>query len=201
MANIDFALYTVHGAFWTSFGIARLRSRSHDSAATDDTVPAVSVAHEATAPHSRALVVLHMTAFGVMYFGIGNALFTVRVPRWFPGQQIAGTLIIASGAVLMAWALTYFRSWRFRAKLDAGHELATGGPFRYLRHPLYMGLNLLALGSAVWVPTPTLWVSCALMVLGSDLRGRAEESLLEQGFGAEYRKYAAGTRRFIPGVY
>ncbi len=51
----------------------------------------------------------------------------------------------------MVWALDYFRSWRFRAKLDEGHQLATGGPFRLLRHPIYMGLNLLALGSAFWV--------------------------------------------------
>jgi protein-S-isoprenylcysteine O-methyltransferase Ste14 len=57
------------------------------------------------------------------------------------------------GAALMSWARVWFASWRFRAKVDASHQLATGGPFALLRHPIYMGLNLLALGSAVWDPT------------------------------------------------
>lgn len=119
---------------------------------------------ERTAPYSRALLTVHMAAFGLMYFGMGNAIIPARVPAWFA-------------------------------------ELATGGPFRLMRHPIYMGLNLLALGSAIWVPTPTVWVAFALMVTGSDLRGRAEERLLEQAFGRVYREYCARIRRFIPGVY
>jgi protein-S-isoprenylcysteine O-methyltransferase Ste14 len=101
----------------------------------------------------------------------------------------------------MSWALEYFRSWRFRAKLDAGHQLATGGPFRLLRHPIYMGLNLLAIGSAIWVPTPLLWTAVGVMLIGSDLRARGEERVLLAAFGDAYREYCARTRRFVPGVY
>ena len=64
-----------------------------------------------------------------------------------------------------------------------------------------MGLNLLALGSAIWVPTPLLWVAFALMAIGSHLRARAEERILEQAFGDAYRSYCQRTRRFVPGVY
>jgi protein-S-isoprenylcysteine O-methyltransferase Ste14 len=84
---------------------------------------------------------------------------------------MVGSTVIASGAALVAWALVYFRSWRVRAKLEAGHQLATGGPFRTLRHPIYMGLNLLALGTALWVPTTLVWVACGLMAVGSDFHG------------------------------
>ena len=101
----------------------------------------------------------------------------------------------------MVWALVYFRSWRFRATLDKGHQLATGGPFRILRHPIYMGLNLLALGSAIWIPTPVVWTAFVLMAIGSDLRARAEEPLLLKVFGSAYREYSARTRRFVPGIY
>ena len=101
----------------------------------------------------------------------------------------------------MSWALVYFRSWRFRAQLDKGHQLATGGPFKFMRHPLYMGLNLLAFGTALWIPTIFIWVGFALMVFGSDLRGRAEEKLLEGTFGDSYREYCSKTRRFVPGIY
>ena len=62
-------------------------------------------------------------------------------------------------------------------------------------------LNLLALGSAIWVPTPILWIAFLLMVIGSDLRARAEERILEDAFGDSYREYCKRTRRFVPGVY
>jgi protein-S-isoprenylcysteine O-methyltransferase Ste14 len=64
-----------------------------------------------------------------------------------------------------------------------------------------MGLNLLALGSAIWVPTAIVWIAFLLMVLGSDLRARAEETLLLRVFGASYREYCARTGRFVPGIY
>ena len=101
----------------------------------------------------------------------------------------------------MAWALVYFRSWRFRAKLDERHQLATGGPFRIVRHPIYMGLNMLALGTALWVPTAIVWAGCVLMAIGSDLRARAEETLLASAFGPVYHEYRKRTRRFVPGIY
>ena len=156
---------------------------------------------EKTAPFSRALLAFHALAFGLMYFGIGYAVIPGRVPNWFPGQRIAGAIVVAGGAALMVWALVYFRSWRFRATLDKGHKLAIGGPFRILRHPIYMGLNLLALGTAIWVPTPILWAAFVLMAIGSDLRARAEEAVLTQAFGPSYRQYCARTRRFVPGIY
>ena len=199
--KLDFAIYTVHWGFWGAFGLTRviLRSRDRNDSRAADTARISQ--KENTAPYSRALLAFHALAFGVMYFGIGYAVIPGRVPRWFPGQRVAGSLVIAAGAALMVWALVYFRSWRFRATLDQGHQLATGGPFRVLRHPIYMGLNLLALGTAIWVPTPIVWAAFVLMAIGSDLRARAEETILKQAFGSSYDEYCVRTRRFIPGIY
>src|SRR4029077_2576276 len=146
-----------------------------------------------TARGARALVAFHALAFAAIYLGLGNAVVPRRVPIWFPGQRLVGTLVIAAGAALASWSLVYFQSWRLQAKLDAGHQLATGGPFRFLRHPIYMGLNLFALGSAVWVPHPIVWLGVVLMVAVSDLRARAEEKLLTRAFGDAYRTYCART--------
>lgn len=195
--RIDFAVYAVHAAFWASFAITqRFVGAGHAV-----TVPAPATAAPATAPYSRLVLALHFVAFAVLYMGIGGAVFADRVPHWFPGQRIAGTLVIAAGAWLMCWSLVYFRSWRFRAELDAGHELATGGPYGIVRHPIYTALNLFALGTAVWIPNVLVWASVVLMVIGGDLRGRAEERLLTHAFGDTYRAYCARTRRFLPGVY
>lgn len=195
----DFAIYAVHVAFWGAFGVThQLRGPGAAAAATS---PTARAATPATARFSRTLVAIHMVAFAVMYAGIGNAVLPDRVPHWFPGQRVVGTLVMAAGSALMCWSLVYFRSWRFRAKLDAGHELATGGPFALVRHPIYAGMNLLALGTAIWIPTSITWVAVVLMALGSDLRGRAEEVVLTQAFGQSYREYCARTRRFLPGLY
>jgi protein-S-isoprenylcysteine O-methyltransferase Ste14 len=199
--KLDFAIYFVHWGFWGAFGLTRmiLRSRDRKDGRADDTAPTSQ--KENTAPFSLALLAFHAFAFGLMYFGIGYAVIPGRVPNWFPGQRVAGTLVIAAGAALVVWALVYFRSWRFRATVDKGHQLATGGPFRILRHPIYMALNLLALGTALWVPSAIVWAAFVLMTMGSDLRARAEETLLRQAFGPSYDEYCERTRRFIPGVY
>src|SRR5882724_2730984 len=166
MPKVDFLLYAVHNAFWAAFGLTLLILRWMDRNRTADSETAPVAKQEQTAPgktapFSRALLAFHALAFALMYFGIGFAVVPGRVPRWFPGQRVVGTIVIAAGAALMVWAL----------------------------------------GSAIWVPSAIMWAAFMLMMMGSDLRARAEEKLLEQAFGARYREYCARTRRFVPGVY
>jgi protein-S-isoprenylcysteine O-methyltransferase Ste14 len=199
--NPDLWLYIVHEAFWSAFGITLLVLKVIDRGRTTAPTSAIVSEEVHAARRSRALVAFHAVAFGVMYVGIGLAVFGMRVPFWFRGQRVTASVVVGLGAVLVVSARVHFRSWRFRAQLDKGHELATGGPFRLLRHPIYMGLNLLALGSAIWAPTPMLWIAFAWMAVGSDLRGRAEERILEEAFGDSYRDYCRHVSRFVPGLY
>jgi len=201
MFNTDLLIYAAHAAFWGSFGLTRKLTRTAADEPAEQVAGEQVARHDETARFSRAVLGFHMLAFGVMYFGLGNAVIPNRVPTLFPGQRIVGCAVIALGAALMCWAVAFFHSWRFRAKLDQGHQLATAGPFALLRHPIYMGLNLLSLGTAIWVPTAIVWVGFILMVIGGDLRARSEESLLTRVFGAVYTDYCAHTRRFIPGLY
>src|SRR5436305_4735525 len=105
MRNLDLLLYAAHVAFWASFALTRsLVNRQPDSTAT------VAATQEYTAPFSRTVLAFHMVGFGVLYFGIGNAVIPRRVPEWFTGQRLAGTLVIALGAALMSWAVISFHS-------------------------------------------------------------------------------------------
>jgi len=187
--------------YWSAFGITMVVLRLMYDREREEPAPTLVAGEAHTARHSRALIAFHSVAFVVMYSGIAVAVFGRRVPVWFDGQRTLGTMVIAIGTVLMVFTLVHFRSWRFRATLDRGHQLATGGPFRLLRHPIYMSLNLLALGSAIWIPTGLLWIAVILMAVGSDLRGRAEERILEDAFGEAYRSYCRGTSRFVPYIY
>ena len=203
--SFDLRIYALHGVFWLAFALGDLGARYRNRTAPDTLGTPVKPDGQPPleAPRAGLLVAVHMVAFALMYAGIGQAVFGGRVSAssGLPPLRVAGTLVILIGAVVVGWARLAFASWRFRARLDAGHQLATGGPFRLVRHPIYAGLDLLALGSALWAPMTLTILGAIAMVLGGELRARAEEPLLEHAFGDSYRDYRRRTKRFIPGVY
>src|SRR5437773_3726589 len=89
MPKVDFAIYTIHTVFWSSFGVTRMVLRSLDRKDAGARPSAPVASEEKTAPFSRALLAFHALAFGLMYFGIGLAVNRERVPIWFSGQRIA----------------------------------------------------------------------------------------------------------------
>lgn len=193
----DGAIYLVHALAWTAFVGARVILRRGGAA------PASAPTSERThrSRHSDALVAFHGLGFGLMYYGLGRALHGEGAARLFPPQRPLGALVILCGAALMCWTMGYFRSWRLRAQIDVGHELATGGPFALVRHPIYVGVGLLSLGTAFWVPTGMEFAAFLVLMAGSDLRARAEEGVLTKAFGEAYTAYMGRTKRFVPGVY
>lgn len=201
------AVYAAHILFWLVFAAANVYARRRPGASPAPAAgvggtSASSAGEPLRAKNASLLVAVHMMAFGVMYFGVGKTVLSRAVPFDPPAARVAASVaIIALGAALAFWARVSFASWRIRAQLDAGHQLATGGPFAVIRNPIYTALDLLALGTAIWVNSAAVWIAVVLMVLGSELRARAEEPLLERAFGDEYRDYRRRTKRFVPGVY
>lgn len=110
------------------------------------------------------------------------------------GAWCAALALCSGGIALRAWATThctYAQGFR--------KTLATGGPYRWARNPLYLG-NLAIIGSALaasqhlWlVPLGMLW---ALVVY--DRAVRHEERRLVSRYGARYFAYRAATPRWIP---
>ena len=204
------AVYAAHILFWLVFAAANLYARRRPGASpAAAAIPSAAAASSASsageplrAKNASLLVGVHVFAFAVMMFGVGQAVWNRRVPFEPSAARVAvGAAIIAIGAALAFCARVSFASWRLRAQLDAGHQLATGGPFGVIRHPIYAALDLLALGTALWVNNAAVWIGLLLMTLGGELRARAEEPLLEAAFGDVYRDYRRRTKRFVPGVY
>ena len=163
-----------------------------------DTAPATVESY--ANPHANALLMVHGMGFAVFYWGLLSALPANRLAVGFirPALSIA-VVVLAIG--LLSWAFLVFRSWRLLAELDRGHELCTEGPFGFVRHPIYLACDLLAIGTAIWVTTPAVLVGTALVIGGGDLRARAEERILLAAFGERYRDYMNRARRLIPGLY
>ena len=116
-------------------------------------------------------------------------------------RTAVGAVVLLAAPPLMAWSLVTLRSWRLLPNVETAHELCTSGPYRFVRHPIYVAFDLLAVGSVLVAPTPSIAFGAALLVLGGDLRARLEERALLASFGDRYRDYMARVRRAIPGVY
>jgi protein-S-isoprenylcysteine O-methyltransferase Ste14 len=151
---------------------------------------------------SRSLVFLHTLAFFAMYWGLGHGVFSgAEIRELFPYQRVVGGAVLLLAVALALSALLAFRSWRIRAAIEPGHELATGGPFALVRNPIYLSMDLLALGSVIWCPSVAGAIGFLLMCLFGDLRARAEERVLVRAFGAPYEAYRTRVKRYLPGVY
>ncbi len=80
------------------------------------------------------------------------------------------------------------------------HQLVTHGPYRYVRHPLYVLGFLLYMSLATIIGSWALG-GAAVVALGlMAVRTRKEEEMLIERFGDEYRKYMERTGRFLPNV-
>lgn len=114
----------------------------------------------------------------------------------------AAWALAAAAAALGLWTLAHNRPGNFRIHPHphpTGH-LVTGGPYRWVRHPMYAAVLLLAAALAAVladVGAAGLW----LLLLGVlDAKARLEERCLCARY-ADYAAYCATTRRFMPGVY
>jgi type IV secretory pathway VirJ component/protein-S-isoprenylcysteine O-methyltransferase Ste14 len=164
----------------------------------------VSHAQEQAAGGSQVPLVLHALAMGVLYAGLARAVLAPPAaadPHLLPPQKMAGGALMLAAAALAAWTLAVFRSWRLAARIEHGHELCSAGPFRRVRHPIYLAMDLLALGSWLWAPTAAVGLGAVLVALAGDLRARTEERLLQDTFGSSYDRYRRQAWRFLPGVY
>ena len=193
-------IYTFHIAFFALF-LLRLAGRGPGRTPPQAAPPAAEDAIAAD-PQAVRFIALHVGAFFVFYCGLGQAVFGSRGPRLlFTPHPLLGAALIVAGAAILAWALLVFRSWRLLARIEAGHQLCTTGPFRLVRHPIYLSLDLLALGTFLWMPAPLVLLGAILIAVSGDLRARGEERLLARVFGQAYRDYQGRVPRTLPGVY
>ena len=82
---------------------------------------------------------------------------------------------------------------------DAATGLITTGPYRVVRHPLYLGFFLLTAGEALaFASWPALIVMLGGIVPSFVWRAHEEEKLLRRTFGERYDRYRAQTRMIIP---
>jgi protein-S-isoprenylcysteine O-methyltransferase Ste14 len=115
-----------------------------------------------------------------------------------PAGELLGILLTALGLGIAIAARIYLGgNWSARVEIKEGHALIRTGPYRYVRHPIYSGILLALLGSALALDRWRALLGFALMVLGLWLKARHEENRLRDVL-PDYSAYARETAALIP---
>jgi protein-S-isoprenylcysteine O-methyltransferase Ste14 len=113
-----------------------------------------------------------------------------------------GLGVLLGGSVLRIWPMFVLgRRFSGLVAIQQGHELVTDGPYRWVRHPSYLGMML---GLVGWALVFRSAVGLVVTALGLPLllaRIESEEALLASHFGPAYDEYRRRTWRLVPGLY
>ena len=118
-----------------------------------------------------------------------------------PAVQWLGVGLCLAGFGFAFWARAHLgRNWGMPMSLRQGHELVTSGPYAYVRHPIYTGIMLAMIGSALTVGIQ--WLALFVLYFAYFLfSARTEERMMLAQFPDTYPAYRRRTRMLIPFVF
>jgi protein-S-isoprenylcysteine O-methyltransferase Ste14 len=126
-----------------------------------------------------------------------NARF-VPLALWPPTLGVALTFI---GLAFSVWArFTLADNWSSDVQVKRGHELIVEGPYRWVRHPIYTGLILAFVGTALAVGEWRAVLGVAFAALAFWRKLSIEEKAMRGEFGEAYVRYAERVPALIPFV-
>lgn len=159
-----------------------------------------------TGAAAKALSAPLQVLFGALWIGLCFILWrpvpvTLAMPARI-GALGLGALLYFLGLALYLWGVgtlgeMYRASSGFGVRLDAQHRLVTQGPFALVRHPLYLGLQVAAVGGLLLYRTWT-FVFVTVNFLGLAIRAEREEQALAMEFGERWNAYVRRVPAWIP---
>ena len=111
----------------------------------------------------------------------------------------AGVLLTAAGLGLAFWArYNLGRNWSSQITLKEGHTLVCAGPYKYLRHPIYSGILLAIVGTALTVGRYRALLALVLAFFGFWWKAHQEDAWLARAFGEQFEQHRQRTGRLLP---
>jgi protein-S-isoprenylcysteine O-methyltransferase Ste14 len=119
-----------------------------------------------------------------------------------PGIMLGGILIEAVGIGFAIMARLYLgQNWSGTITIKVDHQLIDSGPYSLVRHPIYTGITLAMIGSAIACGEVRGLVGIALIMLAYWRKINLEEQFLCQHFGSQYNQYCRRVKAFIPFIW
>lgn len=154
-------------------------------------------------PQSRLAHILPLTLAFVLLFpenspiqALGGRFLPVAVwPFW------VGAVLTLAGLLFTVWARLHLgRNWSGTVTVKQDHDLITGGPYRFVRHPIYTGLLVALIGFALARGEWRGVVAVALAAGSFWRKLRIEERWMREQFGSAYEEYSRRVSALIPFV-
>jgi protein-S-isoprenylcysteine O-methyltransferase Ste14 len=149
-------------------------------------------------------VIVTLTLAGSIWIG-------VLLRGWVPALDTPSPDAFAAGGIVVIWVGLAVRVWAVLTlggsfstfvEVDADQTVVTHGPYRWVRHPSYTGLLLVALGFGLGAGNWLSLLICAVVpLLGLLSRIAVEESEMTRVLGEQYRSYQRTTHRLVPGLW
>jgi protein-S-isoprenylcysteine O-methyltransferase Ste14 len=109
--------------------------------------------------------------------------------------------IVVAGVAFSVWArITLGRNWSAEVTFKQDHELIESGPYALARHPIYTGLIVMALGTAINYGRAIGFVLLVALCGGLWWKARQEERVMSRHFPDAYPQYKMRVRAIIPFV-
>jgi len=139
-------------------------------------------------------IILVVVAIALNYFHLG---VVVDVIGWI------GIVVMLCGITFRVWAFqTLGRFYTRTLRISEGQRVVQDGPYKYVRHPGYLGVILLWVGAGLATAN---WIAAVLVTLtivaAYRYRISAEERMLIASFGDQYEVYAEHTWRLLPFIW
>lgn len=155
-------------------------------------------------PADRLLVLAYMASFAALVGFASLDLWHLHLlPAFAPWLRVIGLLICTFGwwVVYLALSANAYAVCVVRFQEERGHQVAEGGLYRYVRHPMYAGLVLIMLGLSIWLGSPAALIATLVPIALLAVRILFEERMLRAKL-AGYGEYAGRVRwRLVPGVW
>nr|HET7859986.1 isoprenylcysteine carboxylmethyltransferase family protein [Caldimonas sp.] len=118
-----------------------------------------------------------------------------------PAIEWTGVALVVAGLVFAVWARVRLgANWSGIVAVKSGHELVTSGPYAIVRHPIYSGLVLAFVGSAIALGELRGALAVALVVASLWRKLRLEERWMAEQFGDAYERYRGRVPALVPFV-
>lgn len=113
-----------------------------------------------------------------------------------------GLTLTIAGIGFAIWARVHLgRNWSGSVTVKQDHELIRSGPYAIVRHPIYTGLLLAALGGCISFGMVRCFVGLLLLLICLRFKSRLEERFMEEQFGSEYEAYKRDVKALVPFIW
>jgi protein-S-isoprenylcysteine O-methyltransferase Ste14 len=147
-------------------------------------------------------IVLQSVGFAIVWWWHGRPPIPVMPASHLAQWAIAlAAVVLAFASVLFAVAAigTLGKQWSLVARVVEGHLLVRSGPYRFVRHPIYLAMMGLLVATGIAFGTlPGIGLAVVVYLWGTWLRVRFEERLLLAKFGDSYARYVQEVPAILP---